>query len=145
MLSLQEISDRLEIQDLVVRYADALDRLDFDLLDQVFTPDAFIDYTALGGTAGNYPEMKAGMPRSFKPFGNFQHLVANHEIRLQGDTATGRVMCLNPMGAAGEPATQDLRLNGIWYNDTYKRTSDGWRITTRKEERAFVFYFPVRS
>ena len=45
MLSLQEISDRLEIQDLVWRYSEIIDAKDFDKLrEDVFTADAFIDY-----------------------------------------------------------------------------------------------------
>lgn len=48
MLSLQEISDRLEIQQLVVDYAKAIDRKDFDALDQVFAKEAYIDCRAMG-------------------------------------------------------------------------------------------------
>ena len=43
MLSLQEISDRLEIQQLLVDYSTAIDLGRFDDLDRVFTPDAYID------------------------------------------------------------------------------------------------------
>jgi SnoaL-like protein len=43
MLSLDEISDRLEIQQLLVDYSTAIDQRRFDDLDRVFTPDAYID------------------------------------------------------------------------------------------------------
>ena len=43
MLSLAEISDRLEIQQLLVDYSTAIDQRRFDDLDKVFTPDAYID------------------------------------------------------------------------------------------------------
>ena len=46
MLSLAEISDRLEIQQLVVDYSTAIDQRRFDDLDAVFTPDAYIDLQA---------------------------------------------------------------------------------------------------
>ena len=52
MLDLQEISDRLEIQQLMINYSTAIDQRDFDKLDQVFTPDAYIDYRAMGGIDG---------------------------------------------------------------------------------------------
>ena len=58
MLSLEEISDRLEIQQLLVDYSTAIDQRRFDDLDKVFTPDAYIDYRALGGIDGRYPEVK---------------------------------------------------------------------------------------
>ncbi|EPZ66009.1 LOW QUALITY PROTEIN: hypothetical protein TBKG_03186, partial [Mycobacterium tuberculosis '98-R604 INH-RIF-EM'] len=38
MLSVAEISDRLEIQQLLVDYSSAIDQRRFDDLDRVFTP-----------------------------------------------------------------------------------------------------------
>ena len=52
MLSQQEISDRLEIQDLLTAYCDAIDSQNWDALDDIFTPDAIIDYTDAGGAKG---------------------------------------------------------------------------------------------
>ncbi len=46
MLSLREISDRLEIQQLLVDYSTAVDNRRFDVLDKVFTPDAYIEQRA---------------------------------------------------------------------------------------------------
>ena len=43
-LSLQDVSDRLEIQDLMTGYCYAVDDRDFDALDRFFTADAVIDY-----------------------------------------------------------------------------------------------------
>ena len=54
MMTLQELSDRTEIEQLSVRYANAIDRRDWDALDAVFTPDAYIDYRAMGGIDGRY-------------------------------------------------------------------------------------------
>jgi len=54
-LSLQEISDRFEISDLLTRYTRAIDTKDFELLDTCFTPDAFVDYTSSGGISTDFP------------------------------------------------------------------------------------------
>src|SRR5580692_5606052 len=43
--SLQELSDRLEIQDLMVAYSYAIDHRQWEDLDDVFTADAIIDYS----------------------------------------------------------------------------------------------------
>ena len=59
MLSLEEISDRFEIQQLLIDYSTAIDRRQFDDLDRVFTSDAYIDYRAMGGIDGRFPEVKA--------------------------------------------------------------------------------------
>ena len=55
MLSLEEISDRLEIQQLLVDYSTAIDHRRFDDLDGSSPPDAYIDYRAMGGIDGNFP------------------------------------------------------------------------------------------
>ena len=57
-LSLQEMSDRFEIQDLMVGYCYAVDDRDFDTLDQYFTDDAVIDYTEMVPFKGSLAETK---------------------------------------------------------------------------------------
>jgi len=149
MLSLQEISDRIELAMMLDRYAAAIDRVDMDLLDSVFTPDAAIDYTAFaewGAIKGNYPEIRKWLGEGLARSRGHQHLVANKEISIDGDRATGRIMCLNPMvqplqDAAGRPW---VGFHGLWYVDEYVRTADGWRIAKRTEDRCFSHNFPPR-
>ena len=43
-MDIDEISDRLEIEQLMVKYVDAIDDKNWELLDDVFTNDAFLDY-----------------------------------------------------------------------------------------------------
>ena len=59
MLSLQEISDRLEIQQKMTDYSAAIDHKDYDALDAVFTPDAYIDYRVMGGIDGRISAARA--------------------------------------------------------------------------------------
>ncbi|NLA37333.1 MAG: nuclear transport factor 2 family protein, partial [Actinobacteria bacterium] len=59
MLELQEISDRLELIDLMVRYAHCVDTRNWAEFPGLFTPDAHIDYTAFGGPAGPVGEIAA--------------------------------------------------------------------------------------
>ena len=63
-LSQQEISDRIEIGDLLVRYSRAIDTKDWALLDTVFLPDARVDYKSSGGIAGPYPEVRAWLEKA---------------------------------------------------------------------------------
>jgi hypothetical protein len=46
---IQGLSDDVEIQALLTRYCTAVDSKQYAMLDTVFTPDAFIDYTSAGG------------------------------------------------------------------------------------------------
>ena len=51
VMSIKEISDRFEINDLLVRYCTAVDTRNFDLFDDIFTLDAIIENTSLDGSA----------------------------------------------------------------------------------------------
>ena len=144
MLSQQELSDRFEIQDLVYRYADLIDRKRFDELREVFTHDAHVDYSALGGGVGNREETIAFLQASLTDqlFPNTQHLNANVQVQVDGDTATGRVMCFNPMQMNLPGAEGQVFFLGLWYLDEYRRTADGWRICRREEVKSWVFNTP---
>ncbi|MFD9890858.1 nuclear transport factor 2 family protein [Amycolatopsis sp. NPDC059027] len=138
MLDIQEISDRLEIQELLVTYATAIDSKDFGALDGIFTHDAHIDYTTFGGIAGTRAELKEFLTSSMAQFAVCQHLIANPAIHLDGDHATGRVMCLNTLGFPVEDGDPHLALLGMWYLDEYTRTPRGWRISRRSQQRSWT-------
>ncbi|NKY87175.1 nuclear transport factor 2 family protein [Nocardia veterana] len=138
MLSLQEISDRLEIEDLMVRYSHAVDTRNWDLLDEIFTADAYIDYSAMGGACGGLPEIKKFLAAVMPNFPAFQHLISNSAITVDGDSATARTMCHNPM-LVGEEGKQNLMLCGLWYLDTFTRVDGAWRIARRVEEKSYMF------
>jgi hypothetical protein len=143
MLSLQEISDRLEIHDLIHRYSQIIDTKQFDALrDEVFTEDAFIDYSVFGGSVGDLETTIAFLHKAFEMFPNSQHMNANIQIALDGDRATGRVMCLNPQELAVEGKPGHVFFCGLWYVDEYRRTDAGWRISRRVEEKSFLFNEP---
>jgi 3-phenylpropionate/cinnamic acid dioxygenase small subunit len=141
-MSLQEISDRMEIQDLLVAYSYAIDSRDWDALDDVFTADAHIDYTAFGGSAGNLAETKAFLAEAMPMFRSFQHMVSTSKIDIDGDTAHVKTICHNPMVMnLGDDAVQVFYC-GLWYVDEMVRTADGWRIKHRSEEKSYVHNMP---
>ncbi|MDF2823550.1 MAG: hypothetical protein K0R68_958 [Mycobacterium sp.] len=139
MLSLEEISDRMEIQQLLVDYSTAIDNRSFDDLDRVFTPDAYIDYRAMGGIDGRYPQVKAWLSEILPNFPAYSHMLGNLSITFSGDTASSRVICFNPMvlGAPAEGGAQQVLFCGLWYDDEFIRTADGWRMTRRVETKCF--------
>jgi hypothetical protein len=142
-LTLQQVSDRMEIQDLLNAYAAAIDQQAFDRLDDVFTPDAFVDYTAMGGERGAYPAIKRFLQSALPALVDYYHLVGNVQIQLDGDRASGRVMCFNPLGVPvpGKPA--HMMFLGLYYIDEYLRTPQGWRISRRVEERCWGHNVPA--
>jgi len=142
MLSLQDMSDRLEIQDLLARYCEVIDAQDFDVLDDIFTPDAIVDYTSAGGARGNLTETKAYLKRALEQFTGMQHMLGLPVIKLTGETATSRTITFNPMVVErdGQPHTFFV---GMWYVDELKRTEGGWRITHRREEVSYFHNVPA--
>jgi SnoaL-like protein len=140
-MSIEEISDRLEIQDLMVRYSYAIDNRDWDALDDVFTPDAHIDYSVFGGSVGNLAETKAFLAEAMPMFTTLQHMVSGTTIAFHGDTADAKTQCHNPM-TMGDAEKPDLMVCGLWYVDKLVRTADGWRIKERVEESVYMRVFP---
>ncbi len=142
MSSQQELSDRFEIQDLLYRYAELIDRKQFDGLRDVFHEKSHIDYSAFGGSVGDREETIAFLKKAMKLFPNTQHLNANVQITLDGDQARGRVMCLNPQQMTLPDGGSQVFLLGLWYVDEYRRTESGWRIYRRSEEKSWAFNTP---
>jgi hypothetical protein len=134
MLSLAEISDRLEIQQLLVDYSTAIDNRRFDDLDRVFTPDAHIDYTELGGIAGTYPDVKAWLAEVLPKFPAYFHMLGNFDIRIDGDAASSRTILFNPMKLSDD--SDQVMFCGLWYDDKFIRTAEGWRMTRRVETKS---------
>jgi len=133
-MDLQEISDRLEIQQLLIDYCHAIDDFDWDALDNVFTPDAIIDYSEMTPFRGNRAQAKAFLAKSMAGTAHCQHIISTSQIRIDGDRAYGRTVCTNPMVAKD---TGHLMIVGLWYRDEMLRTAEGWRITHRYEESSW--------
>jgi len=137
-LSLQEMSDRIEINDLLTRYAKAIDTQDYELLDTCFLPDADVDYVSSGGIAGKYPEVRAWLEKALAIFSVTIHSLSNSEIELDGDRATGRTLVTNPMCMQQGDEKQTIFTVYAHYEDELVRTADGWRIARRFERQALL-------
>jgi len=109
--------DLMEICQLLARYAVTITQGDIDGLLAVFTADG--NYSAFGDTypLGEFPALVAAAPKGL-------FLTGTAVIELSGDTGTGtQPLCFV------DHATHELRIG--YYNDTYRRTADGWRLRTR--------------
>ena len=136
--SLQAIADRLDIEEVLTRYAWAIDTKQFDGLDDVFTPDAFVDYTSAGGIKGSYPEIKQWLATVLPHFPAYQHLVTNKHIEIEGDRATSRAEFYNPMAQEAPDGGRSYFFVGGEYHDKLVRTDRGWRIAERIEKTVWT-------
>lgn len=136
-MTLQEISDRIEIEDLLTRYATAVDAKEWDAFTSCFTADAVLDYTAAGGIRGGLAEARQWLSEVMPYFPMCQHIVTNRAVVLHGDTATSRSCLFNPMGMPDGRGGFELFFDGAYYNDKLVRTPQGWRIRERVLETTY--------
>lgn len=148
LMDIDEISDRLEIEQLMVKYVDAIDEKNWELLDDVFTDDAFLDYESSGGPdgKGDYKTVKTWLQDNLAMFPMTQHMIGKTSVDYHGDSANCRTIFYNPMGV---PVNSDgiydpngdglhIFIVGGWYNDICVKTIDGWKIKEKVEEQAYV-------
>lgn len=131
--------DYIEIQQLVAKYARAIDTCSnngYDYAD-LFTADGFFQ-PEQGGKLGNkfqgrerLAEASGGGSRGCKNVGwikqGVKHMYVNHIITASPEGATGTVDMLM-IGLNGDP--YKIRHEG-YYEDTYVRTPQGWRFKSR--------------
>lgn len=138
MLTLQEISDRLEIEELYGRYVHAVDAGDHAALDDVFVSGTVFDWTSSGGPRETWAEAKNGPMMKNEMFPFVFHACVNIVIDFDGDHgdagpdgATVRSKTIHPTGLygpGGEPVL--YQVHGV-YVDRVHRTAEGWRIVER--------------
>lgn len=131
--SLQEISDRLEIDDLYARYVHAVDDREPGPLEEIFLDETVFDWTASGGERGVWRDVREGDFITGRLFPYVFHLCANLRIDFDadGEGATVKSKTIHPTGrpdAAGEPRL--FQVQGA-YTDRLRRVDGRWRITER--------------
>lgn len=137
----QALSDRLEIAELLHRYARGVDTGDWSLWRSVFTQDAELDYTsAPGGIAGDRDTVGHWLERVLAPFPTTMHYISNIECHIDGDTATVWAMFYNPMIFPG--ATEPSFCGGR-YEHHLVRTAEGWRSRRLVEHSAWFLNPPI--
>jgi 3-phenylpropionate/cinnamic acid dioxygenase small subunit len=119
---------RQDINELLVRYASAIDNRDWDLLRTCFTPDCHADYAGIG-TWDGVDAITEFMVAAHAGLGHTLHRISNAAITVSGDRASARayvdVVAMSPDGDTG--------LTSIgWYDDELVRTEGHWRIARRR-------------
>jgi SnoaL-like domain len=123
-----EIADRLAIVDVTIAYCWALDTREFDALDDVFTPEATAVLAApeLHGVEA----IKRRIETALTKLDDSQHMVSNHDVRVDGDTATCRCYLHAQHVRRAASGGPNYVIAGR-YEDRLVRTTAGWRIAHR--------------
>ena len=120
----QALSDKMEIHELLARYARGVDSKDWELWKSVFHPDATLDYSSVGIPPGSRDEICAIFQQGLGRVPMTQHFISNVEIDLDGDRAKVRAMFYNPMQL---PGMAELSYCGGYYVHDMVRTPEGWK------------------
>jgi hypothetical protein len=120
-------ADRSDLRHLVDSYAVGCDRRDIDILRSCFLDGAMItvhrsDKPSQMTAPADLERIPTGLARYDQTF----HFVGNHRVVVDGDEATGDTYCI-----AHHLTGPDDFVMHIRYEDTYRRTADGWKIATR--------------
>jgi ketosteroid isomerase-like protein len=136
--SLGELLDRVQLFDLTVQYADAIDRRDWDRLRTCFTADAVLDLHLPGSAALHGPDAIVGSLRDVvAPLTSTQHFVSNQLFTLAGDEATGRCYLQAQHTKRDLPEGRRYMV-GATYHDRYKKLDGVWRIAEREAESSWA-------
>ena len=139
MYNTQNISDHVEINQLIQRYGRALDEKKSDLLKTVFAPDAELVYL-LGEQM-----IKLPMSESDNLFKKFltkcywtSHLISNPVLEIRGDTAGSRSHVTATHIQIKQDGSQNIWIVSGAYEDELVRLSGGWRIKKRIANAPYV-------
>lgn len=126
--TLRAVTDRVEIQETLARYATAVDAGRWELLDDVFVTGAVIDFEANGGLRAEYPAITDYLKSALGGFAAIQHYFMNFLFDVEGDRASGRFYCLTQMVTIVD-ATDQMLADGGYYDASFVRTEGGWRVS----------------
>ena len=127
-------TDHFEIREVLARYMRAMRLHDVDLMDDVFTPDAVIDYTAIGGSKNSWSETKVWL-RGMIAVEHFILFVGDVYPAFADDGQSASVESTWHGVFVATPDTPPLVIFGT-YDDELVRTAAGWRISARTDHPA---------
>lgn len=122
---------RQEVVDLLTEAAWVFDQKQWDRMAEIFTADA-VAYGQRGLDA-----ITANTVRYLGGCGPTQHLLGNHRVRVDGDTARASSYVRACHLAAGADPFGRAQPHEYWdflgeYTDELVRTAAGWRISSRQ-------------
>ena len=132
-----EHDDRLDISELLVRYATGIDRRDWPLFRTVFTEDCELDYGEIGRWNG-VDAVTDFMDKTHAMAGHTLHRLSNQVIAVDGDRGSARTY----VDAVIMFGDNESGVNAWgFYDDELVRSAAGWRIARRRFTQVRVSTF----
>ena len=126
---IEQLLAKRDIHDVMLTYLRGTDRLDPDLIDFAYHPDAIDDH-------GGYELRGAGIGKILVPlvkdlFTSTFHLLGNHLIELDGDIAYSEAYVLGYYTAVDSEG-EYLLIRALRYIDQFERRNGQWKIARRR-------------
>ena len=125
--SIRSAVDRLEIEEVMARYAAAVDARRWELLADVFVLGAVVDFRPNGGARDEYPDIVTYLETALAGFAAYQHYLTNFVTEVHRDEATSRFYVFTQMVTIVD-GRDELMSDGGFYDARFVRTPAGWRV-----------------
>ena len=128
----RRLVDEADVAKVILRYADGIDRRNFDQVWACFAPDAHCKGSAFEGPLSEYlPNLLKGVEN----FGATQHFMGNQLREVDGDTAHTETYAIahHFYDAAG---TEEGIIMGVRYSEDLVRAGEGVWVIKRREATA---------
>lgn len=130
---LQCLEDRLAIKEVVDTFSNLADIRQIATQMHLFTEDAVVQ-THINGALFSEMKGRQAIERGFLDFiADFEtmyHINGQLVVELDGDHAAGHHYC-QVMLIGSTDGKKTLNTNGVIYDDSYIRTTEGWKIAKR--------------
>ncbi len=125
-LALRDIQDRIEITDVLYRYASTIDKFDLDGLRGTLADDLVARYgnadPVIGGDA-----VAAWIAEAIAPVIWQHHLLSVYHVEIDGDDAQALVYHTSHQVFEDEPESAKVLVGR--YQNELRRETDGWKIS----------------
>ncbi|WP_019180130.1 nuclear transport factor 2 family protein [Microbacterium yannicii] len=125
--TLEDLIDKQDIQEVILRYVHGVDRLDWELVRDCYWPDAVDDHGAFRGDPEGFIEWGRCLKASTV---STTHQVSPSLIVLDGDHAQVETYCLAFHRQEIDRGARDAVM-GVRYADRFERRGGQWRILER--------------
>jgi len=127
-------TDIVALKQLGYRYADAIDACDLGRFLDVFTPDARLhiyhpDADEPFANFSGHDEMRIIPDRMRDMFAQTMHVMTNHLVEVEGDSAKGTVLCTARHLVKDRENSMNVMIR---YVDSYVRQGGDWKIADRQ-------------
>jgi uncharacterized protein (TIGR02246 family) len=131
-------ADRIELRDLVERYAFAVDAGDIDGVVNLFTDNGVMLSHLMPGTEEEpferrgRDQLRRALELGLAQYEQTTHLIGGHVIELDGDEADGTTACLAHHVYSTDGGEERLFVMAIRYHDRYVKEHGLWRFAERR-------------